>query len=222
MAHAVSLHSAVALLGRFPALAGADLTVDAGEVVVLRGANGAGKTTLLRVCAGLLALSAGEASVLGYDLRRDRRAVRREVAFLAHDAALYDDLTVDENLRFGTRAARGDVDALDEVADRLGLRGRLRTVQVGRLSTGQRRRAALALHVARRSPLWLLDEPHAGLDAPTRDLVDGLVRQAASEGTTVLFATHDVERASALATREVTVAGGQVVHAHRSEVADAP
>jgi len=78
----VSLRGAVALTGRFPALSGADLSVGAGEVVSVVGANGAGKTTLLRVCAGLLAVAAGEAVVLGVDLRDDPAAIRRHVGLL--------------------------------------------------------------------------------------------------------------------------------------------
>ncbi|MDQ3757670.1 MAG: ATP-binding cassette domain-containing protein, partial [Actinomycetota bacterium] len=74
MASAVRLRSAVALLGRFPALAGVDLDVEPGEVVHVQGPNGAGKTSLLRACAGLLPVVGGEAIVLGHDLRRDRRA----------------------------------------------------------------------------------------------------------------------------------------------------
>src|SRR5687768_10412255 len=105
MAPAIRLTSAVALLGRFPALAGVDLDVASGEVVLLRGQNGAGKTTLLRACAGLVAVSSGTAVVLGHDLRRDRRQVRRHVALLGHGTALYDDLDVAANLRFWTRAA---------------------------------------------------------------------------------------------------------------------
>src|SRR5438132_13080502 len=93
----VHLRAAVCLLGRFPALAGVDLDVGAGEVVLVRGPNGAGKTTLLRACAGLVPISAGDAEVLGCDLRRDRRSVRRRVGLLGHAAFLYDDLTVEEN-----------------------------------------------------------------------------------------------------------------------------
>src|SRR6476469_7348938 len=95
----VRFRSAVCLLGRFPALAGVDLDVGAGEVVLVRGPNGAGKTTLLRACAGLVPITSGEAQVLGCDLRRDRRMVRRRVGLLGHAAFLYDDLTVEENLR---------------------------------------------------------------------------------------------------------------------------
>ena len=75
----IHLRDAVALLGRFPALAGATLDVGLGEVVLVRGPNGAGKTTLLRVCAGLVPVVGGEAVVLGHDLRADRRSVRGRI-----------------------------------------------------------------------------------------------------------------------------------------------
>jgi heme ABC exporter ATP-binding subunit CcmA len=207
----VHLRAAVTLLGRFPALAGADLTVSAGEIVLLRGPNGAGKSTLLRVCAGLLPVTQGEAFVLGHDLKTDRRSVRPRVGLLGHSNALYDDLTVAENVRFWARTVGGSDDEIAAALDRLGLAGRLADLSVGRLSAGQRRRTALAVLIARRPLLWLLDEPHAGLDAEGRDLVDGLVREAVNAGATVLLASHEHERASALARRTVEVAGGRTI-----------
>ena len=207
----VRFRSAVSLLGRFPALAGVDLDAARGEVVLLHGPNGAGKTTLLRACAGLVAIGAGEADVLGCDLRGDRRAVRRRVGLLGHASFLYDDLTVEDNLRFAARAAGGSVAAAGAAMTRLGLDGRLRRVRVGRLSAGQRRRTAVATVVARRPELWLLDEPHAGLDADGRDLLDAIVADAAAQGATVLLASHELERATGLATRRLLVAGGRVV-----------
>src|SRR5215475_10912934 len=90
----VHFRAAVALLGRFPALAGIDLDVAQGQIVLLRGPNGAGKTTFLRACAGLVPVVEGEAEVLGCDLRHDPRAVRRRVGLLGHATGLYDDLTV--------------------------------------------------------------------------------------------------------------------------------
>jgi energy-coupling factor transporter ATP-binding protein EcfA2 len=92
----------------------------------------------------------------------------------------------------------------------MGLASRLADVQVGRLSAGQRRRTALACLVARRAELWLLDEPHAGLDAAGRDDLDATLREAAAAGATVMVASHELERAGALATRVVEVVGGQV------------
>jgi heme ABC exporter ATP-binding subunit CcmA len=210
MEPAVRLRSVVALLGGFPALAGADLTVAAGEAVLLRGPNGAGKSTVLRVCAGLVPVASGDANVLGVDVARDRTSVRRRVAMLGHHGFLYDDLTVEENITFAVRAFGGDRGAVAGALGRLGLDGRLANTRVASLSAGQRRRTALAALVARRAELWLLDEPHAGLDESGRDLVDGIVREATATGATVVMASHDTDRATALAGRVLTVAGGMI------------
>lgn len=210
LAPIVHLHRAVALIGRFPALAGADLDVDPGEIVLLRGPNGAGKTTLLRVCAGLVSVTSGEAVVLGRDLVADRTAVRRRVGLLGHSTFLYDDLTVTENLDFWSRAAGASVADGRAALDRLGVAERLHPLPVQALSAGQRRRVSFAAMVCRRPELWLLDEPHAGLDAPGRDVIDELMRDAAAAGATVMFASHELDRAHDVATRVVTVSGGVV------------
>ena len=204
----VHLRGAVALLGRFPALAGVDLDVDRRRIVLLRGANGAGKTTLLRALAGLVPVTSGEAVVLGVDLREDRRAVRHRVGLLAHGTGLYDELTVADNVHFWTRAARADMVDAEAAMAQLGLDGRLRDVAVGRLSTGQRRRTSLACLLARRPELWLLDEPHAGLDKEGRDIVDALVRDAAAAGATIILSSHELDRSIELADEIVTLGGG--------------
>jgi heme ABC exporter ATP-binding subunit CcmA len=207
----VELVGVVTVLDRFPALSGLDLQVVLGEAVLLRGPNGAGKTTVLKVCAGLAAVATGTARVLGLDLRADRRAVRRDVAMLGHAGFLYDDLTIAESVRFAVRAAGGEVARVAPALTRLGLDGRLARLRVGACSAGQRRRTALAVIVARQPKLWLLDEPHAALDAGGRDLLDAVVREAVDSGATVLLASHDEDRAAALASRTVTVVGGHVV-----------
>ncbi len=206
---AVHLRAAVCLLGRFPALAGVDLDVDEGEVVLVSGPNGAGKTTLLRLLAGLVPLSGGTGAVLGHDLASDRLGARRHVALLGHAPGCYDDLSVRENLRFFTRAAGGQASDADAALERLGLE-RQAGLAFHRLSAGQRRRTALAVLVARRPRLVLLDEPHAELDAAGRDLLDGLIRAMAAEGATVLLSSHELARARARAGREVALVAGQV------------
>jgi heme ABC exporter ATP-binding subunit CcmA len=206
----IRFRSVVALLGRFPVLAGVDLDVAPGEIVLLQGANGAGKTSLLRSAAGLLRVASGEARVLGEDLVANPRAVRRRVGLLGHATALYDDLSAAENVRFAVRAAAAPVGGVEPALERLGLTGRLAGIPVSGLSAGQRRRVALAVLAARDPELWLLDEPHAGLDAEYRDLLDGLVRDAVGRGATVMLASHEYDRAQALAGRIVTVAGGTV------------
>jgi heme ABC exporter ATP-binding subunit CcmA len=207
----VEMTDAVAVAGRFPVLAGATLSVRRGEIVVLRGPNGAGKTSLLRLCAGLLPLERGTATVLGIDLAANRTAVRPRVGLIGHSNGLYADLTVRENVAFWGATAGASEHEVNAAMQRMALAERLAGVAVGQLSAGQRRRTALACLLARRAELLLLDEPHAGLDAAGRDELDRTLRQATAAGATVIAASHELERAGALADRVLDVVGGQVV-----------
>jgi heme ABC exporter ATP-binding subunit CcmA len=206
----VELTDAVAVLGSFPALAGATIRVDQGEIVLLRGPNGAGKTTLLRLCAGLVPMVRGTGRILGFDLTTDREDIRRHVGVLGHQNGLYLDLSVGENIRFWGATVGATDDETQAAMERLGVADRLVDVPVRKLSAGQKRRTALACLVARRAQLWLLDEPHAGLDAGARDELDATLRQAAAAGATILVASHELERAGSLATRAVDVIAGRV------------
>lgn len=210
----VRLSSAVSLLGRFPALAGVNLEVERGEILLLSGPNGAGKTTLLRLLAGLQPPHRGTAVVLGHDLSDPgaRRRVRRHATLVGHESFCYDDLTVDENLRFAARAAGRRREVADAMVERFQLAG-VRAVSHARLSSGQRRRLALAAGFARDPELVLLDEPHAGLDAGGRDLLDEVIASAPAAGHTVIFASHELDRARSHCTREVELRGGRAVAA---------
>ena len=206
----VELRGVVAVLGGFPALAGVDLTVRRGEVLLLQGPNGAGKTSVLRVCAGLLPVERGGGSILGMDITAERDAIRSRVGLLGHMNGLYLDLTVAQNIRFWASTVGATQDEVAAAMRRMGLDGRLASVKADRLSAGQRRRCALASMIVRRAELWLLDEPHAGLDAAGRDEIDSVLRDAVAAGATVVVSSHELERAGALATRVVTVDGGTV------------
>ncbi|MHB1518669.1 MAG: heme ABC exporter ATP-binding protein CcmA [Acidimicrobiales bacterium] len=212
---AISIHDAVALSGRFPLLAGVDLEVGAGESVLIEGPNGAGKTSLLRVCAALVPLASGSVTLLGLDPVRRRTEIRRRVGLLAHGSHLYDDLTVRENVRFAVRAAAADPQRMDGALEMWDLTGRLLRTTASRLSAGQRRRVALCILTARWPELWLLDEPHAGLDAAARELLNQVVNEALDSGVTVVVASHETEPAEALAGRAVTLRGGRVVSSRR-------
>jgi heme ABC exporter ATP-binding subunit CcmA len=206
----VELDDVVATLGRFPALSGATLRVERSEIVLLRGPNGAGKTTLLRLCAGLVPVVRGTAFVLGHDLSIDREGVRPHVGLLGHQNGLYSDLTVSENVRFWGATVGASRAEVATAMDRMGLGERLAAAPVRTLSAGQKRRTAMAALVARRARLWLLDEPHAGLDQRARDDVDDIVRRAADAGATVVVASHELDRAEPLATRIVDIVAGQI------------
>ncbi len=204
------LRSVVALSGRFPLLSGINLDVAQGETVLVEGPNGAGKTSLLRVCAGLVPVASGTLSVLGLDPGRHRTHVRRRVGLLSHASHLYDDLTVGENVRFAVRASGGDQERIADACERWGLTGRLARTPAVKLSAGQRRRVALAVLTARWPELWLLDEPHAGLDMSARALLDEVVAEASSSGVTVVLTSHETELAEGVADRAVTVTGGRI------------
>ena len=204
----IELSGVVAVLGRFPALAGVDLTVQRGEIVLLQGPNGAGKTSLLRVCAGLLPIERGTGHVLGIDLATNREAIRSRVGLLGHANGLYLDLTVMQNLQFWASTVAATSSEVSTAMATMRIDGRLAEVKASQLSAGQRRRCALASLIVRRAEIWLLDEPHAGLDAAGRDELDALLRSAVASGATVVLASHERDRALGLATRTVTIDGG--------------
>ena len=207
----IELSGVVAVLGQFPALAGVDLTVQRGEIVLLQGPNGAGKTSLLRVCAGLLPIERGTGHVLGIDLATNREAIRSRVGLLGHANGLYLDLTVMQNLQFWASTVAATSSEVSNAMAIMRIDGRLAEVKASQLSAGQRRRCALASLIVRRAEIWLLDEPHAGLDAAGRDELDALLRSAVASGATVVLASHERDRALGLATRTITIDGGGAV-----------
>jgi heme ABC exporter ATP-binding subunit CcmA len=204
----IELSGVVAVLGQFPALAGVDLSVQRGEIVLLQGPNGAGKTSLLRVCAGLMPIERGTGHVLGIDLATNREAIRSRVGLLGHSNGLYLDLTVMQNLQFWASTVTATKTEVSTAMATMRIDGRLAEVKASQLSAGQRRRCALANLIVRRAEIWLLDEPHAGLDAAGRDELDTLLRSAVTSGATVVLASHERDRALGLATRTVTIDGG--------------
>ena len=211
----VKLEGLVALLEGFPALTGVDLAVSAGEIVFVKGPNGSGKTTLLHLCAGLIQPKEGKGQILGHDLSSERTAIRKKVGLLSHSSGLYRDLTVLENITFWTQIAGVEKSEIDSriswALERMELDNKLQNQKARSLSVGQKRRASLAVFIVRRPDLWLMDEPHAGLDQEGRQVVDDLIEESVRAGATVIVASHDLERVLNLATRVVTLSGGAVI-----------
>src|SRR4029077_14562543 len=131
------------------------------------------------------------------------------VALVGHETFCYDDLTVAENIRFAAKSTGHSAADADDALARVGLDG-VATIAHGRLSQGQRRRLSLANALARKARLLLLDEPHAGLDEHGREVLEEVGRGAPAAGCTVLLASHELELARRLATREVRIVAGQV------------
>jgi heme exporter protein A len=182
-------------LGNRWVLRGITLRVEAGQVVAVVGANGSGKTTLLRVLATALTPTRGIGRVFGLDLVRDAGRVRELVGMLGHATGLYDDLNVSENLAFSLRMCglTPSRAAIDRALDAVGMRPRAPEL-VRALSSGMRRRVALARLILRRPRVLLLDEPYNSMDAAGAQAVDALVRDTVRTGGAVLVVTHDLTR----------------------------
>jgi heme exporter protein A len=196
---AVELEDVGKAFGATVALRRISLRVAPGETLALLGDNGSGKTTLLKIMAGALAPTVGRGAILGRDLAA-ARAWRHDVGFLSSSTYLYDDLTARENLVFvATMAGRGGGASGADDMLRLVSLDRQADARVRNFSSGMKRRLALARVLLLRPFLLLLDEPYNSLDAEAADLVDTIVRSAAGEGRSVILATHDADRALALA-----------------------
>jgi heme ABC exporter ATP-binding subunit CcmA len=206
----VDFQNAVFIAGNFPVLTGVDMSVHSGEIVHLQGANGAGKTSLLRAIVGLIPIRSGKAIVLGHDLAQDRFSVREEVALLGHKTFLYDDLSIYENLRFLQRVFRRPKQVVELAMAQVGISAKLAKAKVSHLSAGQRKRTSLAALLIKDAALWLLDEPHAGVDEAGRALIDGLISDFASRGGTVLMASHELDRAIVVSDKSFIISGGVV------------
>lgn len=175
-------------------LAGVSLRVDPGQVVGVAGPNGAGKTTLLGVAATLVPISAGHGSVLGATLGSDAaRMVRPRIGWSGHEPALYDHLTLEENLHLIADLAALPRAEADEALRRVGLAAAGHR-RAGEASNGMRRRTDLASLLLRTPDLLLLDEAHAGLDAEADAIVDALVGMTRRRDGGVIMVSHDAGR----------------------------
>jgi len=209
----VSVENISKAFGEYPALDDVSLTIPAGELVALLGPSGSGKTTLLRVIAGIETPQAGRVRFGEVDVT-DLPIQRREIGFVFQDYALFDHMTVGDNIAFGL-SVRGE--ATSAIAPRV--RELLGLVQLHglvqryprQLSGGQRQRVALARALAPRPKLLLLDEPFGALDARVRTELRTWLRRLHDElHVTSVFVTHDQEEALEVADRLVVMNHGRV------------
>jgi ABC-2 type transport system ATP-binding protein len=181
--------------GDFVAVDHINFQVEAGEVVGYLGPNGSGKTTTIRMLLGLLAPSEGRATVLGFDAFNQSEEVRKRAGYMSQKFAIYDDLTVFENLTFygGVYGIR-DKARIRRTLDLVGLQGHDSTLTRS-LSAGWRQRLALAIALVHEPKLLFLDEPTSGVDPTARRAFWDLIYELAENGVTILVTTHYMDEA---------------------------
>ncbi len=174
------------------------LSIPKGEVFGLLGSNGSGKTTTIRMLTGLMPPTAGRAVVAGIDVVKNPEVVRRRLGYMSQRYGLYDDLTVEENLRFyaglyGLVGGEGRNRVEDQIRD-LGFTAR-RKQMAGTLSGGWKQRLSLGCATSHRPDVLFLDEPTAGVDPAARRHFWEVIKQLARGGTTILVTTHYMDEA---------------------------
>jgi len=172
---------------------GLDFTLQAGELLHLRGSNGSGKTSLLRTICGLMSPSAGEVLWQGENVRSHREAYNSGLTYIGHQGGIKDDLTALENLQLHCRLFGINVteERILDALQQIGLRGR-EDLPSKVLSQGQKRRVALARLLIHTTKLWVLDEPFNALDVGAVSLLRGLITQHLDAGGLAVLTTHQL------------------------------
>jgi ABC-2 type transport system ATP-binding protein len=181
--------------GDFVAVDHVNFEVGAGEVVGYLGPNGSGKTTTIRMLLGLLEPSDGKATVLGFDAFKQSEEVRTRAGYMSQKFAIYDDLTVLENLTFyGGVYGITDKARIKRTLELVGLIGHDSTLTRS-LSAGWRQRLALGIALVHQPKLLFLDEPTSGVDPTARRAFWDLIYELAEGGVTILVTTHYMDEA---------------------------
>jgi heme exporter protein A len=198
----IEVKKLVKRFGMKAVLRGLDFQVQTGEFVALLGPNGAGKTTFLRILASLSRPSLGQVSVAGFALPAQAAAVRQRLGVVSHLPLLYGELTAEENLQFYGRMYNIPTleQRISEVLELVGLVPRRRDL-VRTFSRGMQQRLAIGRAVLHDPEVMLFDEPYTGLDQDASEMLDGVLRNVAAAGRTVVMTSHDLARAEDLATR---------------------
>ncbi|HEV8538770.1 MAG TPA: ABC transporter ATP-binding protein [Bacteroidota bacterium] len=196
--NAIEVRDLTKRFGKFTAVDRVSFTVSEGEVFGFLGANGAGKSTTIRMLCGLLESTSGTATVGGFDINRQTGLLKQSIGYMSQKFSLYDDLTVEQNIRFygGVYGLRNNrlLERMQWVLTMADLRGRERSL-TKTLSGGWKQRLALGCAILHRPKIVFLDEPTGGVDPLSRRNFWELINRLSSEGVTVLVTTHFLDEA---------------------------
>ena len=212
--NAIEVRNLKKSFGDFQAVQDASFNAESGEVLSLLGPNGAGKSTTISMLSGLLAPTAGDASVMGHSVTKEPAAAKASLGVVPQDIALYPDLSARENLVFwgkmyGLRGAALK-SRVDEVLEVIGLADRQKD-HVGKFSGGMKRRVNIGAALLHKPDVIIMDEPTVGIDPQSRRHILDNVKELNQQGMTVLYTTHYMEEAAELSNHIAIMDKGKVI-----------
>ena len=189
--------------GDYKALNNLNLKLNKGEIFALLGQNGAGKSTTINIFLGFVKPTEGLEKINGISVIDHPEETKKFIAYIPETVLLYPNLTGVENLKFFSSLAGFDYDneALTNFLSKAGLQSDAHHNRLGGYSKGMRQKVGIAIAIAKKAKVLLLDEPTSGLDPKASNEFSEILKELASEGTTIFMATHDIFRAKEVADR---------------------
>ena len=189
--------------GDYKALNNLNLKLNKGEIFALLGQNGAGKSTTINIFLGFVKPTEGAAKINGISVVDHPEETKKYIAYIPETVLLYPNLTGVENLKFFSSLAGFDYDneALTNFLSKAGLQSDAHHNRLGGYSKGMRQKVGIAIAIAKKAKVLLLDEPTSGLDPKASNEFSEILKELASERTTIFMATHDIFRAKEVADR---------------------
>ena len=189
--------------GDYKALNNLNLELNKGEIFALLGQNGAGKSTTINIFLSFVKPTEGAAKINGISVIDHPEETKKFIAYIPETVLLYPNLTGVENLKFFSSLAGFDYDneALTNFLSKAGLQSDAHHNRLGGYSKGMRQKVGIAIAIAKKAKVLLLDEPTSGLDPKASNEFSEILKELASEGTTIFMATHDIFRAKEVADR---------------------
>ena len=199
--------------GDYKALNNLNLKLNKGEIFALLGQNGAGKSTTINIFLGFVKPTEGVAKINGISVVDHPEETKKFIAYIPETVLLYPNLTGVENLKFFSSLAGFDYDneALTNFLSKAGLQSDAHHNRLGGYSKGMRQKVGIAIAIAKKAKVLLLDEPTSGLDPKASNEFSEILKELASEGTTIFMATHDIFRAKEVADRIGIMKGGNLI-----------
>lgn len=209
----IKVRGVTKLYDHFAAIKDLQLEVRDGEILGIVGHNGAGKTTLLKMLTGLIVPTAGTIEIMGMDIARDGRQIKKSTGYLPEESPLYENMTVVEYLLFFSEIYRMPRKEAEEQIDRL--LGALKLTEKdklnGELSKGMRRKVAIARTLLHDPRLLILDEPNAGLDPLTSFFIIDYLKTLKSEGKTIVLSAHNLFHVEYICDRVAILKNGELL-----------